>query len=75
MSFLGSQEKSVERKIRAYEHDEAILQFKNERRQDKKAIGDKSKIALSGSNNCGIKCGSYRSPDFAMTERKNLYID
>ncbi|GEM_PF-2494792 len=73
MSFSGSRKKSVERKIRAYEHDDAISQLKNERRQDKKAIGYKSKIALSDSNNEIIEARSYHSPDFAMTNEK-IYL-
>ncbi len=52
---------------------EAISQLKNERRQDKKAIGYKSKIALSGSNNGIIGFRGYRSPDFAMTKQKFIY--
>ncbi len=52
---------------------EAIWQLKNERKQGKKASGNKSKIALSGSSNGRIEDKGACSPDFAMTERK-IYI-
>ncbi len=57
----------------AYEPNEAISQFKNERRQGEKAIGSKSKIALSGSMNGRIEDKVHRSPDFKMTEQK-IYL-
>ncbi len=51
MSFLGSRKICKGRKIRVYEAKGSNLVVKNERRQDKKAIGYKSKIALSGEIN------------------------
>ncbi len=50
------------------EADEAISQLQNEKRQEKKASGNKSKIALSGSIDCDIENKRIRSPDFAMTK-------
>jgi len=45
--------------------------LKNGRKQVEKAIGNKIKIALSGSLNEGIEVRSYHSSDFAMTKHSD----
>ncbi len=73
LSFSGSRKRRAEGKIMACRADEAIWQLENERRQVEKAIGYKSKIALSGSKNGEIEDKGACSPDFAMTNEK-IYL-